>query len=78
MTVDTRAHIESSTLQDRAVLRRTTVCAHVDNRYARRKAVAVKGHSGDAIRISLADLGDALRVLKVSAADLGYKQRARR
>ena len=73
MSVDTRAHIESSTLQEQAVLRRTVVWGVADGRYTKRRAISVRGHSGDDIRITLEDLGAALRVLKVRPADLGYK-----
>ncbi|MES2941135.1 MAG: hypothetical protein V4864_25930 [Pseudomonadota bacterium] len=70
MSVDTRAHIESPVLQERAVLRRISMwgCAP----YGKRKAISIKGHSGDDIRIALDDLGEALRILKVRPADLGY------
>lgn len=74
MSVDTRAHIISNTVQERAVIRRTTV-AGKDKRgyYCRVKAVSIQGHAGDDMRVSLSDLGAALRVLKVSARDLGYR-----
>ncbi len=76
MSVDTRAHIDSAVLQERAVLRRMTMFGSSGaGRYTRLKALAVKGHNGDEIRVTLADLGAALRVLKVSAADLGYAPR---
>lgn len=71
MSVETRAHIASAVLQERAVLKRT--CIWGGSPYTKRKAVSVRGHAGDDIRITLEDLGDALRVLKVSAVDLGYK-----
>lgn len=76
MSVEVRAHIGSPYLQERAVLRATTVESSANGRYCR--AVSIQGRNGDAIRISLIDLGEALRVLKVSAADLGYKPRAAR
>ena len=73
MSVDTRAHIDSAVLQERAVLRRMFVYGtNAGGRYDKLKALAVKGHNGDEIRLSLADLGAALRVLKVKPADLGY------
>lgn len=74
MAVDARAHITSDVLQEQAMLRRTRVWAVNSSGYTECvKAVAIKGHSGDEIRLSLADLGAALRVLKVPASALGYK-----
>lgn len=74
MSVDTRVHITGDMLQERAVLRRTLLCSVANGRYARRKSLAIQGHTGDEIRVSLDDLGTALRVLKVSPTDLGYKR----
>lgn len=76
MSVDTRAHIESGTLQERAVLRRTHIWGSGSIGVAQGggPAVAIKGHNGDEIRVTLDDLGTALRVLKVSPTDLGYKR----
>jgi hypothetical protein len=75
MAVEVRAHIDSATLQERAVLRRTTVAGVTadSRRYCRRKAVSIRGHNGDAIRINLVELGEALRILKITPAELGYK-----
>lgn len=75
MSVDTRVHITGSTLHNRAVVRRTTVMGSASgDRYCKRKAVAVQDHNGDEIRVTLEDLGAALRVLKISARDLGYRR----
>lgn len=77
MSVDTRAHIQSTVLQERAVLRRTRTAHRAtgrDGRYLQRTAVGIQGRGGDEIRLSIDDLGQALRVLKVSARDLGYKR----
>ncbi len=70
MTVDTRAHITSCTLQRRAVLRR--FASYTDGPNHRVEQLAVQGHNGDEIRVTLEDLGAALRALKVRPADLGY------
>lgn len=76
MSVDTRAHIASATLQERAVLRRTQLYrGGSDGSYRRRKSLAIRAHNGEEVRLTLEDLGAALRVLGVSWQDLGYKQR---
>ncbi len=73
MSVDTRAHITSATLQYRVVVRRTQHCASGKAGYRYYKAIGFQGHSGDEVRLLLSDLGDALRVLGIKPADLGYK-----
>lgn len=73
MSVDTRVHIDSGTLQERAVLRRTTVWQTTRSGYRNVKAVAIKGHTGEEVRISVRDLGAALRVLKLTAKDLAAR-----
>ncbi len=72
MSVDVRVHITSGTLQERAVLRRYVGGGYVGGRWCNHRRIAIKGHNGDEIRLPLADLGAALRALKVKPADLGY------
>jgi hypothetical protein len=38
-----------------------------------RRQVGIQGHNGDEIRVTLEDLGAALRALKIKPADLGYE-----
>lgn len=72
MGVDTRAHITSPFPQEQAVLRRYTRWETVNAHYGKHHRVAIQGHSGDEIRMSLAELGSALRALSIRPVDLGY------
>lgn len=74
MSVDTRAHVTHDTLQECVVLRRTWIWRHkAESGFRRRRSVSFQGHNGDDIRMTLEELGEALRILKITPADLGYK-----
>ena len=74
MSIDTRIHIGTNdTHQNKAVIRTCRVYQSGSAGYRRYSGVAVANHVGDEVHVSLADLGAALRALKIRPADLGYK-----